>query len=300
MSILDTIADHQAGWSATANNLKARIDRARRAVFGFSIVGALLAAVASQWGSPAGAEASTWSNPRTWIALCGALSLAAATFFTQRLLAKEHITAWVRARAISEALKGEAYKYATGVEPYDQSNRDGKLDAERQKIEQDGDDLLAHYVDDAGKGSVPRAPLSHDDYITRRVEDQIKWYRKTGAKYQYKARLLRRIEFWLALAATLITAIASVTDKHTAVYGFVFDIAALTAVLTTVAGAVLAHVEASRFDYLVTAYFSTANRLENQKPAASGDWNSFVKDCEAILETENMAWIAKWTKPKTP
>jgi SMODS and SLOG-associating 2TM effector domain 1/Protein of unknown function (DUF4231) len=300
MAVLDTIADHQSGWSVTANSLKARIDRARRTVFGFSVLGALLAAIASQWTNPAGTALSTWNDPRTWIALCGALSLAIATFFTQRLLGKEHVVAWVRARAISEALKCEAYKYTAGASPYDRADRDAKLDGERQKIEEDGDDLLTDYVRNAGRGSVPREMLSHDEYVARRLDGQIAWYRKTGGKLQQTAKLLRRVEFWLALAATLITAIASVTGKHTAVHGYVFDVAALTAVLTTVAGAVLAHAEASRFDYLVTAYFSTANRLENLKPTASGDWNDFVEKCEAVLATENTAWIAKWTKPKTP
>ena len=239
MAVLDTIADHQAGWSVTANNLKTRIDRARWAIFGFSVLGALLAAIASQWTNPAGTAVSITSDPRTWIALCGALSLAAATFFTQRLLGKEHIAAWVRARAISEALKREAYKYAAGGTPYDQADRDAKLDSERQVIEGDGDDLLADYVRSAGKGSAPRQMLSHAEYISRRVDGQIAWYRKTAGKNQHTAKFLRRAEFWLALTATLITAIAPVTGKHTALYGHVFDIAALTAVLTTVASAVL-------------------------------------------------------------
>lgn len=206
----------------------------------------------------------------------------------------------MRARAISEALKREAYKYAAGASPYDQvADRDAKLESERQKIEEDGDDLLADYIRNEGGGSVPRGMLSHDQYIARRVDGQIKYYRKTGETLRHNSKRLRRIEFWLALAATLITAIASVTGKHTVVYGYIFDLAALTAVLTTIAGAVLAHLEASRFDYLVTAYFSTANRLENLKTAPGANWNDFVENCEAVLATENTAWIAKWTKPRT-
>jgi hypothetical protein len=292
MAVLDTIANCQAGWSVTANNLKARLENARWAVLGFSVLGALLAAIASQWTNPP--DTAIWSAPRTWIALCGAASLAAATFFTQRLLGAEHFTAWVRARAISEALKREAYKYAAGAFPYDQeADRDAKLDRERKKIETNGDDLLGDYVRKEGGGSAPRERLSPDEYIARRVDGQIDWYRRRGKEHQKSAKRLRQIEFGLALTATLITAAASVTGKHIG-----FDIAALTAVLTTIAGAVLAHVEASRFDYLVISYFSTANRLEDQKGAAGGNWNDFVKDCEAILETENTAWIAKWTKPK--
>ncbi|HTF01150.1 MAG TPA: hypothetical protein VK621_21265, partial [Bradyrhizobium sp.] len=49
--------------------------------------------------------------------------------------------------------------------------------------------------------------------------------------------------------------------KAAPLWGVQFDFAAFTAVLTTVAGAVLAHVEASRFDFLVTTYLATARGL---------------------------------------
>jgi hypothetical protein len=77
-----------------------RAQRARWAIFGFSVLGALLAALASQWPTPAAGPnaAGMMADPRTWLALAGALSLATATFFTQRLLGQSRTTAWVRAR----------------------------------------------------------------------------------------------------------------------------------------------------------------------------------------------------------
>jgi len=68
-------------------------------------------------------------------------------------------------------------------------------------------------------------------------------------------------------------------------------------VLTTVAGAVLAHVEASRFDFLVTTYLVTARRLEDRKGGSREPFSALVTDCENIIATENMSWIAKWAKP---
>jgi hypothetical protein len=68
-------------------------------------------------------------------------------------------------------------------------------------------------------------------------------------------------------------------------------------VLTTIAGAVLAHVEASRFDFLVTIYLATARRLEDRKSGSGEPFSAFVNDCENIIATENMSWIAKWAKP---
>jgi len=302
MAALDTIADRQSGWSVTANNLKASIDRSRWAVFIFSVLGALLAALASQLGAPAGATGGGVSDPRTWLAIVGALSLATATFFTQRLLGQEHITNWVRARAISEALKREAYKFAAGAAPYDQANAENLLNVERQKIEADGDDLIATLGTNPPQGSVPRAMLTLPQYVQRRVDGQIDYYngqidyyKKHAGSYRTAATWLRRIEFGLALAATLITAIASIAGNH--IFGIGFDIAALTAVLTTVAGAVLAHVEASRFDFLVTTYLATARRLEDRKTGPREPLSSFINDCEDILATENLSWIAKWTKP---
>jgi len=126
---------------------------------------------------------------------------------------------------------------------------------------------------------------------------QVEFYKKCAGTYRTTATWLRRTEFGLALAATLITAIASVTGKSTPIFSIPFDIAALTAVLTTVAGAVLAHVEASRFDFMVTTYLATARRLDDRKGDPRGTVSGFVNDCENIIATENMSWIAKWAKP---
>jgi hypothetical protein len=79
---------------------------------------------------------------------------------------------------------------------------------------------------------------------------------------------------------------------------------ALTAVLTTISGAILAHIEASRYDYLIMTYRGAARRLRNElsavpAPAAlpSPEWSAFVERCESIIAQENGSWIAKFGKP---
>jgi hypothetical protein len=54
-----------------------------------------------------------------------------------------------------------------------------------------------------------------------------------------------------------------VIGKSLPLAGINFDVAALTAVLTTVSGAVLAHIEGSRYQHLITSYLATARRLED-------------------------------------
>ena len=296
MTVLDTVADRQAQWSKTADHLKSTLDKARWRVFALSILGAMLAATASQIPVPA-ADAAPVGNPRSWVALAASLSLLFATFFTHRLLGPDHVTMWVRARAISERLKREAFRFAAAAAPYDDADRakaELLLDDEREKIEIDGEDLLARQVSTTGKGSLPRGTLTREEYIASRVQSQIAFFNARAEKYRSRATYLRRTELALAVAATLITALAGVTAKPV-IGGVHFDLASLTAVLTTIAGAVLAHVEASRFDFLVMTYRATARRLQDRLGRPHEPWSDFVNDCENILSAENASWIAKWT-----
>src|SRR6476661_2845770 len=102
MTVLTETADRQALWSTTAGTLKRRVETARWLTFGFSILGALLAAIASQLNDP----------PRLYFAIAGAVVLAVVSFVTSRLLGSTQITSWLRARTASEALKREAYRYS--------------------------------------------------------------------------------------------------------------------------------------------------------------------------------------------
>jgi SMODS and SLOG-associating 2TM effector domain 1/Protein of unknown function (DUF4231) len=293
MTPLAETADRQSIWSTTAGVLKRRVDIARWVTFTFSIFGALLAAMASQLNDPA----------RMYFAIAGAALLAVVTFVKSRLLGGGQITNWARARTASEALKREAYKYAVSVTPYDDPlKRNAALNRERERIERDVDDLLASAVLSAKAGSAPRAMLSRDEYVAGRVREQIDRFYLPRANMNKKIGVsLRWVEFSLALTATVITAMVGVAGKE--LFGIKFDFVAFTAVLTTIAGAVLAHLEATRCDFLVMIYRATARRLSAEM-ANPGDvnalsaeqWSDFVNRCEAIISDENTSWAAKWTK----
>lgn len=295
MTVLTETADRQALWSQTAEALKSSVAFARWSTFLLAIVGALLATIASQLDQ---------SQPRLYIAIAGAVVLAIMSFLTARLLDGTHITNWVRTRAASEALKQAAYKYAAWAAPYnDPATRDAQLNSERNRIEQDVDDLAGLQVATNKAGSSPRADLTRDQYATRRMRGQIdEFYLPKAAAYQKTARNLRGTEFILSLFATIITAVVGVAGKEA--LGFKFDFVAITAVLTTVAGAILAHIEASRYDFLVTIYRATARRLANElvetpdlNALSPECWSAFVDRCEIIISEENANWVAKWSKP---
>jgi len=236
------------------------------------------------------------ANARTWVAITAAICLAFATLFTQRLLGPERITAWVRSRAISERLKREAYRYATKAAPYDDpAKADDVLRTELQKIDEDAKELLEQQIPAKDQGSSPRVFLGLDEYLARRTSKQIAFYEDRAKTYQSTASRLRSLELALAGAATLLTAVASVVAKPV-ILGVHFDFAALTAVLTTLGGAVIAHIEAERYSFLVVTYRATALQLQRRVDGAKAPLSDFVNDCENILSAENASWIAKQTR----
>lgn len=284
----------QSTWSRTATKLKQTLDRTRWVTLTLSAVAALLAAVASQ--VPAGHD--PW---RLRLAVASAVLLGVVSYLSSRLLGSMQVATWTRIRAASEALKGTIYKYAASAAPFDEpAESTARFNEEREKIAQGIDDLLSLLEPNQGAGSAPTARFSSPShYIDNRVRKQIAWYEKKAADYAPVARRLRSIEFALSLLAAVVTAAVGLAGKN--LFGLGFDFVALTSVLTTIGGAILAHIEASRYDFLITTYRAAARRLDNELSDAtssfvmpSPEWSSFVDRCETVLATENGAWQAKF------
>jgi hypothetical protein len=229
--------------------------------------------------------------------------LGVASFLTFRLLGISRVVTWTRLRAASEALKREMFQYAAMAAPYDEiASSDRRLRQEADRIAADVDDIVDVIESRDQPGSVPLKRFqSPEEYIEGRVKAQIAWFEDRSERCRRSAALLHRWEFSLSLAATVLTMLVSVAGKN--LLGFPFDFTALTAVLTTVAGAIIAHIEASRFEFLTVSYRATARQLQSElvvqgQPLSlpSAAWSDFVHRCETILANENAAWIAKWSK----
>ena len=209
------------------------------------------------------------------------------------------MSGWVRARAAAEALKREAFKFAASAAPYDDAgNAEARLGKERSAIEASVDDLIGDLVEADTPAGAPAAKLVPAEYIAKRVRNAIDgFYKPRASRFGRMASRLRTTEFVLALTATILTAVAGIWNP-----GFLFDLAALTAVLTTIGALVLAHIENSRYEYLSTTYRATARRLEEALTelgatpvAPSQEWSDFVERCESIIAAENNSWVAKWS-----
>jgi hypothetical protein len=293
MNGLELTAQRQALWSQTANALKKRYELARAWSFGFTIVGALAAMLASQLAE---------GTPRVFVAVTSSVLFGLVSFLTARSLGQERAASWVRARAAAEALKREAYRYAAQAAPYDTADKDVRLASERARIEKDVDDLLAEAVTSGGKSNIPQAVLTPAEYLAQRIQKQIDEYLEPKANQAQKdARTFRIAESCLAFATAVITAIVGVAGKDP--LGWHFDFVAMTTVLTTISGTILAHIETSRYDFTASRYRATTRRLNEALAtgatafvAPSAEWSAFVNQCEGILADENSSWIAKWSK----
>jgi SMODS and SLOG-associating 2TM effector domain 1 len=147
-------------------------------------------------------------------------------------------------------------------------------------------------VTNTERGSCPRDRLSFDEYLARRVNKQIKYYRSKANDYAPVAARLRTAEWVIALFGALVSAIAGITK----IPGF--DIAALTALLTTLGGIVVTHRQASHYEEIISTYRATANRLEyaTQTKDPQISLGDFAQKVETIIEGETKSWAAGWSK----
>ncbi|WP_168279492.1 DUF4231 domain-containing protein [Rhizobium leguminosarum] len=285
MSILELVADRQAIWSSTANSLKFGIDSARKTSFFLSIGGALVASLASMQAADGVA--------RTILISVGAVSLAISGIIGSRVLTSEHIRKQIRARAASEALKREAYLYAAAAGDYsDLDTSNSKLKAVLDEIESQVADLTLVQRQANGTGSSPRTSLSFGDYLKARVEAQIAFYSRKSAQYSNSSKVLHAAEFALAFVAAILTALAGAIGKGA------FDIAAIIGVLTTCAAAVVAHLQASRYDELIISYRAAAAKLEKLKATTDEKTTpvaALANATEEILAAETNSWQAIWS-----
>ena len=164
-------------WAATARSLKRSDDWWKRVVLTLTVVGTVTGTLGPF------ARLTSWSASAA--GYIGAAALALATYFGKQLLDAAHQQNWTRARAAAEAFKSESYRYAVQAPPFDADDRMSRLATrigELDKLTQGR--VQALNVDADASKDMPSAPLSIEDYVLKRVNDQTSWYRRRAAESQ--------------------------------------------------------------------------------------------------------------------
>ena len=283
---LETVGNAAATLSASSVAMKRTVERARWAALGLAILAAVLGAVTTTFIKE--------SDPWRWVfVFATTLALGLGPWLAAHFLGQNQATRWVAVRAAAEGLKREVYKRAAKCKPYDGTPQEADLALikEKQAIEADlGDveEVAAESMD------LPKAEIDLNTYVINRVDNQISWLRRRAGDHARRATMLR----WATILVGLIGVVLSAAG---AAFGEAINaeyLAPFIGVVTTVSTALIAHVEAGRYDFIAAMYRATAKRLENEQAShtPTTPLPDFVDRCEAILSAESSAWMAKFLK----
>ena len=267
-------------WSKAAGTAQKNLNRWRLSNLALLTLGAVAATFAAQ----------TWlvSAATATLAAVSAALLATAGFIQGSMLTVDNTSRWAGARAASEALKAETYRYLAGVKPYAGTDRTERLQAQFDTVQTRAKDLLVEQPVTAGDGDLPTA-RTFQRYVTDRAKEQATWHKTKVDEHRKKARILRFCQLAATAAGAVLAAIAgALPGAH---------LAAWTAAATTIAAAFAAHVAATQHQRIAASYAATADQLErlivgvDAKTASTNQQAQFVADVERVLAVQNEGWV---------
>ena len=300
-SALEFIWGQYRIWSATSRAYQSQLSSWRRRVLLFGIAGAVIGTLSSQesilgnFGSKI--LVASWDlTGSTLLSLISAALLALATYFTTKILTPANEGGWLRARAVAESFKREAYLLLAQAPPYDAAITPATLERVRN-IASGVEDLDEVPVgEDEKKKGMPTALLAVDDYVLNRVREQIEWYRRRAAEHRTASKRIKDFSLWLGVVAVLLGILGA---RWAPAVAFI-------AVITTVTTSLASYLYAGRYQYLVVSYLATARKLEERllewdySGKTDDERKQFVQDCEGIFASENSAWMAELSKREKP
>jgi hypothetical protein len=227
-----------------------------------------------------------------WVA---AIVLGLATFLTGQLLGDSERQAWIKARALAEALKSESLKYVAGAPPYDIPGADQALRQKVVELQQLMGGVLAETIspDERSKG-LPETAWTLDAYADNRVREQIdKYYQPAIARHRRAVNLARTLALVFGALTVILTASRGSADARLAELhiGPTF-LAGLLGSMTTAAALIAAWFQSGHHQQLAQNYQAAASKL--RLLLTQPRTKQFVIDAEAIMQAEHAAWLAEW------
>ena len=280
-------------WDETADRQRRALSAWRLRVLLLGVAAAVLGAASDPRALPWPEGWPAWGVPRSAFGVAGGVMLGLAALLTRELLGPEREGRWLRARAAAEAFKREGYLLAAGVPPYRGPVTRAQLERGRGILAGVGDLQEETVAEGERLEGVPPCPLSADEYVARRLDDQIKYYRLSAGEHRVALGRVRSLTIVLAVAAFVLGALGGSAAGVWLI------------VITTVTASLTAYLYANRLQYLVGSYTAAARNLDALRvgwqtfggPDADADERDrFILACEAVLSAENQSWIAEWAR----
>jgi SMODS and SLOG-associating 2TM effector domain 1/Protein of unknown function (DUF4231) len=268
-------------WSKAADTAQKSVSQWRLWNLLLLVLGAVVAAFAAQTWLVSGAAAA--------LAAVSAALLATAGFLQGAMLTADNTSRWTDARAASEALKAETYRYLTGVKPYAGPDRAERLQAQLDTVQTRAQRLLPdQQLAAVDAGRLPPVG-TFERYVEERAQKQASWHKDKAGQHIKSARTLRFYQLAATAAGAVLAAIAgALPGAH---------LAAWTAAATTIAAAFGTHLAARQHQRIATSYAATADQLErlivglDVKTASADRQAQFVADVERVLAAQNEGWV---------
>jgi hypothetical protein len=270
-------------WSATSYLLKRRVRHWGLAVLALTLTGTALGSLSSFVGarSPLLADVMPWA---------AAVALGLATYFTNQALSESERQTWVKARALSEAIKSECHKYITGAPPYHGGDAAVVLGDKVAELQRIMSGVLAEPVSAEERvKNLPAGRWTIDEYIVKRVREQIDdFYVPAIRRHRLAISRARTTALVLGVIAVGLSASGGATQGITA---------AVLGVVTTAAASIGAWFQGGRHQQLALSYQGVVSRLElllAQYRSRREQGTQLVVEAESVFEAEHAAWLAEW------
>jgi len=256
------------------------------------VLGAAIAAVATQWESLKPALAITSAVVLT-------MSLALSVYVKAASLEK----VWYGGRAVAESVKSISWRYMMGAEPFsiggDPAQTDRIFIADLVSIVKERKQLMFGFGGEAS--DLPQIsvrmrefrsrslPERMEIYIAGRMGDQRRWY---GRKAKYN-RSAEDKYFVLIVASEVLAACSSLAQVRWPNLKMHF-----TGLFAALASAFIAWLQMKQHKELAQAYSVAEFDLSLAEEQArhvrdEGDFSSFVADAENAISREHTLWIAR-------
>jgi hypothetical protein len=278
-------------WAITARYHKNAIDFWNVWSLRLAIAGAILATLGQQimpFAPKEGNLGILYSAP----GILGAAVIALAAYFSSQAVGENRERIWIKCRSAAESIKSLLILYRTAVHPFDGLDRGAQLREHVDKILQEVKDVELRQPE---AESLPDLhPLTVEEYIVERVDDQINWYQQRAREYQKKSDDCRRYIFGLGAISVLLGLASAISA-----------VSAWIAVIATITAALMAHMKNQRYQSLIAMYSATALRLgllksewagSRKTDADKADRDAFIQRCEQTMALENGAWVAQWSE----
>jgi hypothetical protein len=272
--------------SHTATRVKRSITTWRLVSLVLAVAGAVVVTLATQLGME--------TTAGRLLSAAGGVGLAAVPVIQGARLSRDRLDVWTRTRLASERIKSECHLFLVGASPYDGADRAAVLGRRTDHVLDDVADVADELDADDGDDLEVPAVDGVDSYLALRVSGQVGFFDRGAARQRRLLSRFRAAEFGLSIAGAALGGVAAATG--------VAGVGVWVAVVTTVGGAVTAHVAANRYQFLLLSYRAAARRLRSLErawraaPPGDADPAALVRDCEEVIARQNDSWMAGWMR----